>query len=725
MPIGPYSPCPGGTGSKVKFCCPELLGELEKIERMLEGEQHLACLRHIEHLEKSHPDKACLLATKTLLFRVLDKFEDACATAARFLEKHPENPIALAESATLAAVGGDGRRGIELMLRAVAASKGYMHGRVYQAMGVLSRVLAAEGEILAARAMTLLQLNINGQDRGPLALLAELRESPDVPLLLKDERMLGKCPDNVPWKAEFDEASSLIHQARWAEVAGRLAELAERVDAEPVIWRNLATVRGWLADTPGCIEALRKLATLAVPLEDAVEAEAQALLLGDDPLGDEVDILTLRYGVDDVEQLEAALVAAPEIVRMHGDLASLADEDTPPPKGVFFLFDRRPPSPFGRALSCPTDGKASEITAETTPQMLCKALLYGKQTDRPAELLVIDVVAHQLDQVKALVTQVAGDSLSGEPAQEATGQVSATQERLTCNWRLPAGVSRADVQRLADQYLDSAMLDTWPLSPLGLLDGKCPQDVADQPAYRVRLLAAIMVLDTWVGQSGARFDCNRLRSRLGLPLLEPIDPQQTPLDDLPLVRWSRVEVDKLSDESLLDGYRRAMAYGARAAMSLFARAVVQRPGLAGREERLMAFEMLATTADDSDQAIKYVDDGRKEAAQAGASCAHWDLLELPLRLQRGEGREASRLLDHLQSRHINEPGVARALSNLLVRCGVLRPDGTPAMPPGAPGVREPSLVIPGQSGAEPGKLWTPESQRPTGDKPKIWTPGMD
>jgi hypothetical protein len=31
MPIDAYSPCPGGTGKKIKFCCPDFLGELETI----------------------------------------------------------------------------------------------------------------------------------------------------------------------------------------------------------------------------------------------------------------------------------------------------------------------------------------------------------------------------------------------------------------------------------------------------------------------------------------------------------------------------------------------------------------------------------------------------------------------------------------------------------------------------------------------------------------------
>ncbi len=77
MPLDAYSLCPCGTGKKIKFCCPHLLGDLQKIERMLEGEQNLACLSHIEHLQQQEPDRACLLAIKGLLLRATGQWEAA------------------------------------------------------------------------------------------------------------------------------------------------------------------------------------------------------------------------------------------------------------------------------------------------------------------------------------------------------------------------------------------------------------------------------------------------------------------------------------------------------------------------------------------------------------------------------------------------------------------------------------------------------------------------
>ncbi len=152
MSIDAYSLCPGGTGKKIKFCCGDFLAELQKIDRMVEGEQHLACLKHIDRLMEQEPgrDRPCLLATKCALLRATDQREAARATAALFLEKHPTNQIALAELAMLAAEN-DARRALDLVQRAFRAAGGALSGRTYQAMGVTAGALLREGFPLPAR----------------------------------------------------------------------------------------------------------------------------------------------------------------------------------------------------------------------------------------------------------------------------------------------------------------------------------------------------------------------------------------------------------------------------------------------------------------------------------------------------------------------------------------------------------------------------------------------
>ena len=57
MPLDPYSLCPGGTGKKIKFCCHELLGDLEQLDRLVEGEQIEAALEQVTRLSEKHPEK--------------------------------------------------------------------------------------------------------------------------------------------------------------------------------------------------------------------------------------------------------------------------------------------------------------------------------------------------------------------------------------------------------------------------------------------------------------------------------------------------------------------------------------------------------------------------------------------------------------------------------------------------------------------------------------------
>ena len=713
MPFDAYSPCPGGTGKKIKFCCSDLSGELEKIERMIEGEQYQACLSLVERLEQKTPGRACLMAAKGLMLRVVDRLEEAKTVAAEFLRLHPNNPIALAESAIVLAATEGGVAAMSPLQQSLAAVGGELPGRVYEMLGMVGQVLVLEGNFLAARAVLSLQATIEANDSRPIELLARMNLSPSIPPWVKDERWLADCPSDVPWRDEFRSAVAPVQKGQWSTAAEHLLALAEKAGDPPVIWRSLATLRGWAGDRAGSIEALRKYQTLGVPLDDAVEAEALALSLADDPLGDRLDVLDLEFAAGDVEQLQLAMASSPRIVHVPVDLAAMAGDGEPPPKAVFAICDRAPlETADGAALGA-------------IPRHLCQAALYGRQTDREARLEVIGVVADDLEQVKAILTGAGGSALGPLASEEVAEHVSATHELLHRKWRLPHDVSPEKYHELAAQYEKEALLGQWPKSRLGLLDGKSPEEAAGEERYRVRLLATVSLLEFWADGAGIRFDFNQLRTRLGLPLPEAIDPEQLPVERLPLARLARVVVEKLSDEALLAAYRRASGMNARAALGKLAQAIVDRPSLAGRDESLRAYSTLARLADRSDQALEYVDRARQAAEAAGRSSAPWDVAELSYRFERLEADEAGRVLRHLEAHHFREPGVVAAVQDLLVRYGLLRPDGTPVGPAAAPPQADAGIVVPGASAAEPGELWTPDGTSPAGEKPKIWVPGMD
>src|SRR5690606_3395064 len=144
------------------------------------------------------------------------------------------------------------------------------------------------------------------------------------------------------------------NRMQWQSAEQKMTALADQVQKEfPWIWWNISLLRSWLADMPGAIVAARRFASLDVPLEDAVEAEAFALLLGQDPLGDKLPIYNLEYAVNDAEGLAEALASSPRVVRVPDAAERYAEEGQPPPKDVFILFDRPRPNP-GEPLTLET-----------------------------------------------------------------------------------------------------------------------------------------------------------------------------------------------------------------------------------------------------------------------------------------------------------------------------------------------------------------------------------
>ena len=120
------------------------------------------------------------------------------------------------------------------------------------------------------------------------------------------------------------------------------------------------------------------------------------------------------------------------------------------------------------------------------------------------------------------------------------------------------------------------------------------------------------MLEYWAERLQGEFDL-RTPAQLGLPLLGPIDPRQHPVENLPAVRFARLNTDGLSDDDLLLAFHSAAAFAIRSALRKFAAAIVDRSSFADSDERLHAYATLARTEEDLAKALEYVDQGRRAA----------------------------------------------------------------------------------------------------------------
>jgi hypothetical protein len=415
--------------------------------------------------------------------------------------------------------------------------------------------------------------------------------------------------------------------------------------------------------------------------------------------------LNVVWTVDDVERLQEAFLSDPRIAPLPFDPANFVHEDSPPPKAVYMIFDR------------PAVESADGASAQSMPNYLGQLFLFGRQTDRDARLEIVNITAAELSQTKIILNELAGQWLQGQEKTQEIGSASATDDLLQPKWRPPVQLKPQQFHAILAEYRRDAVLNRWTDMKLGSLDGLTPRQAAADAKYRIKLLAAIMVLQSHAYNLGWSFDLNELRTHLGLPTLEPIDSPPGKINQLPLVRLARVNVEKLPDEELVQAFQRTVGYNHRTAVVKFGKEIIDRPSFADRKERALAYMTLARMEDDLDRALTYVDAGRMATESTGKSHATWDLEELSLRFARQDIPEALQLIRHIENTHINEPNVSLILTQILVEAGLLRPDGTPAIPTGRP---EAEMAASGAAANEPGKLWTPGSESSGGGK--LWVP---
>ena len=711
MDIDPYAPCPGGTGKKLKFCCTDLTADLDKLSRMISGEQRAAALELVEKLDAKYPDRACLLSTKAMLEAELGQPEKAAATVAQFREKHPENPVALAESAILQ-VQDNPRAAVELLQQAFDRSQSQVPMQVYDALGVVALALAPIGEVVAARAHLMLQFGLSGgKDEQTLRLIVQLQGSPAIHLLLKEHQPLVEPPADALWKASFLPILEKGRTGRWLAAADEFQALADKAGAWPAISRNIALLRSWLAQRPAAAKAWRAYAASDVPLDDAVEAAAIAMLLDDKSITT-VDVVRVIYPIRDIEALSTQLNSHRQAVRMPGDLRELAAENEPPPKGYYSLLDR--PKPESGAC----------LTLEAIPLILGQVLIYGKQTDREARVELL-AARTELAACQQALQSIAAGTIGDTAVEELGGQMNAVDDALGLKWYLPEDTAPALRRTLLDEGHRNQLLKRWPDLPQQVFGGRTARELAGDPQQRVQVLAAILCLDMGPHAHLIAADFNQLRRELGLPEAGPIDPTNQSVLELSYARLGRLEVDKLSDHDLLLAYERTQEVRFLSAAELLGREIVRRPSLDKEVDKAAVYALLAQLQNDLTQAAADLDAARSIAEAAGQSSARYDLIELAVRMGQGDVAGADRLLHHIRDQHLREPGIAQALYSLLSQWGLIRPDGSLAAESQA---AQSGLVVPGAAAAEPaGKLWTPgaEPAAASGKKSAIWTPGME
>ena len=697
MSLDAYSYCPGGRDKKIRFCCPEKLKDLQQIQTMMENGQNAGCLALIEQLEAAKPDCACLDAAKLSIFRVQERWLEGLELAERFYRREPENPLAASELAMSYAFCDRWKDAVSTVIDGIERwEDSSVHSALLTALLVVGEKAISDGNVIPAlsiaRQLQLFQRTAaQGQNLYHRGLRAKL------PLVAKDMVFNRDCPADFPEMQQFLAAANYVVSARWKKGLAILESLIPHTEIWPELWKNIALLRLCLGEIDSAADALFQYTRCGkCSLEDAADAELLRLCMVPDPLGDSTDLLSLVCKISYAEKVQETLLSDKRFRAVDFNPGEFTDDDDPPPRMMFSVLDR----PF-----IPLEEK---ITAENITSLLADLLLYGKETDREARLEFLEVRSPEKERITALTQEVLGQWILGWEEPDIIHSVSSTflqlQPRFLADLNREASREEESLslKNIFEEYFISHFLN----QPFGLLDGKTPLQAASDPAYAVRILGTVLVVDFWLTDSPARSLCNTLRERLNLPMPDPIpvpeemsrvaNPAPVPeqadeqilapsfLDKQPIWRWYRIDARSLPTGALLRGFHESILFHDSRTTLPFAEAILERPlrdvPYFFRKEALRQLIFKAQADFELETAMALVETGIREAEETKNSDAWLNVMEIPFQLGQGNLAKAQELIAHVMQFHRREQEAMLLLQNLLMSLGLLNPDGTPVSP---------------------------------------------
>jgi hypothetical protein len=738
MPIDPYAACPGGTGKKIKFCCQDLVGDLEQLDRLLEGEQVTAALEQVERLLARTPGRACLLATRTKLQLGTRKFAEAAAGSAEFLSAFPENPLALGQAAVTEAITGHGQEAAALFDRAREAAGAEIGPELERIAATLVQVSAQTGQTGFAQGIIewLADAGIGtAEDRH---MLASVVGSAGVPAALRARVPFEACPDDSPWRFEFDIGLKAAREWRLGKALTTFRSLKKVAGQSPELFTNLGRVCELLGLPFEAAEAWSTVARLRASDRDAaLEAVGRAMALETEADQDRSPVI--RYvrasgmlaaadaSADGLDLLEDRFRKDGRFEPGPFDRSEWVSRGAVPPRSVWRIYDA--------GIDSPAPGR-----------LLATLLVFGRQTDREAELVIqgFEPDLQQAEGIVGPITKVAFTRLpdSGRlPVATPTTWLISTQFRM-----VPPAVSAAgtpaDEPGALDILLDAQreqlwkrFHELWPDTPLPELLGKSPRGALLDTDGARRVEALLVEGEATSRRRDANVAWGAMRKTLGLEPQTAVTSAK-PIEEVPPMRWHRVVLDGLEIGEIRGLFLMAVDAGFDLAGERAARAILARTDVAP-EDRWEALSFLEERALGSVEKLSIITQLRGIAAEMKANDGMIDVAELRVRLQRGDQADTVRLLEHMRRDHSRDARIMESLAEVLMEAGIDLPGLASARAGGgAPGGSSPATLGsaggPGMAGTAPaaapasGGLWTPGGSPAApqqGEKKTIWTPG--
>jgi tetratricopeptide (TPR) repeat protein len=719
MAIDVYDLCPCGSGKKLKFCCAAIIDEMAKINRLQANDQPRQALAAIEKIEKANADNPWVGTVHAEILLSLGQIDEAQSRLEQLLKGHPDHPHVVSRAALVLLLNQGYRAAQPTILRAFQKC----FTRAPEQVGLLALtlydVMNASRFAMAARQYLTVAMRLLGEKSRENTFLALLKLDGDArtPYPLRSVQNLSPYPAGGPNAAEANKAASIAKIACYGPAGRTFAKIAEQEPNNAELWRNVALCRAWDAEEPAAAQAFHKAAAVSQNFEFAVECETLAQLLdlkhaSDRIMPTEIDMpirsASRLLGLLEGNELYFPLPVEPQ-----------PDPEAPPIAARRIVLDRLPPK----------ESESGPIAFDEVPSIAATLTVFDAVPAQDTEAIAVltGLATPEFEQSVAEFQKLAAEEITKPPAREelSGSDVEPLARELAAYFRrkLFSSATGAKQRAIQEAWWKHLVDEIWWNTAQTALDGKSPSSVAGDAAYRVKLTAAVYVLDAVSERLNGIVDLDAIFSRLGLQPLKPL-PADEPLSSLSPMQLQRLPIAELSDAQLVNVYRRAAVVGQRRFATSVMEAIVARPQCLEQVGADRVFEGLLEIAHQEERdadAIAWAQKGRENAARSAQNferVCRWTLTEFVLRAELPEDPELPGLYRTLSEYYAPKvPEVARMLEQFVAENGEK-----------LPWLRSAELLV--GSGAAPaagaGGLWTPSgAPGPASSSKKIWLPGQE
>ncbi|HMB05409.1 MAG TPA: tetratricopeptide repeat protein [Isosphaeraceae bacterium] len=726
--VDPYSPCPCGSGQKFKWCCQKMEAVAGRAHRLYENGQIDAAIEALDAGLRKDPGNAWLLTRKAIYLLGQDKVEPAKAALRLVLDKQPRHVGALLLMTRLTLETEGPAAGAAQLQQALSALPSGERKKLAGLARVVGVFLSESAQFPAALKHLALAQDLAGEpDPTAQSAIRMIQQSPTVSPWMKNLDPLVPAPEGLAAEARerFEQAVRWGNEGFWASAASAFDTLAADQVAAAEAECNLGLCRLWMADNAGAVDALRRSVARLGANPEAVDLEALCQQVAPPGPDDLVERVQLIWPLRDREGLLKAL-RDERTVEDEGPASIDPDDPNSPEVEHFALLDR------------PLLQAERGLRPDQIPRVVGRVLV-GQE--------IVALEAYDDGRLNGLierVTTLAGSTIpAAHPRTKGLDKITRTALALSWDWLLPAGMEDGEVKRLTVDQGAWLIREVWPNTPQPFLGGRTPLQAAQAGDAVVPLRAAIFQLEQSRESWRDAVDFDALRAALNIGPEPPIDPEAVDIARLHLARLVLIPVDRLSDEKLVELYRRARANMLSDVLERAARSLVARPGLwdrAGIEPIVLHTDLalLAAGHDRLTEAFDWTRRGRQaDPAPARAKNAPmWDMLEIRLKSRSTPPEVWVPDLAVIMDRYRDDQAANQAILLNLLEMGLVQMVPNPDKPDDilidsrmlqtlmaeyGPRVTTAS----GQLGvsATRGGLWTPGSS--TGGGGAIWTPGAD